>query len=89
MTKQIPLTDWAERHYAPPPSRRTLQAWAREGRIYPEPVLVGREYRVLEDAEYVPPRRAVRLSKITVLDSQDSVVNDIIQSGKTQKRRQA
>jgi|GEM_PF-420238 len=89
MSKQIPLQDWAARHYDPPPAIRTLRAWARDGRIYPEPVLVGREYRVREDAVYQPPRRPLRIQPITVLDSQDSVVNDIIASGKTSQRRQA
>lgn len=89
MAKQIPLQDWAARHYDPPPSIRTLRSWARDGRIYPEPVMVGREYRVREDAEYLPAQRSLRMPTISVIDSEDSVVNDIINSGKTSQRRQA
>jgi len=83
MSKWITLQDWAAQHYAPPPSIRTLRAWVRDGRIAPAPVLHGREYRVLEDAAYSPPQRTLRMPPITVLQSQDSVVNDIINSGKT------
>lgn len=87
--KQIPLTDWAARHFDPPPPIRTLRAWVREGRIQPQPILVGREYRAREDAVYVPQQRRLTLQPITVLQSEDPIVNDIIASGKTQKRRQA
>lgn len=48
--KHIPLQDWAERHFDPPPAIRTLRNWARNGLIQPKPVLVGREYRAREDA---------------------------------------
>lgn len=88
-SKQIPLADWAERHFDPPPPIRTLRTWAREGRIQPQPTLVGREYRAREDAVYVPPRGRVRIQPITVLQSEDPVVNEILASGKTEKRRQA
>ncbi|HKK06538.1 MAG TPA: excisionase [Gammaproteobacteria bacterium] len=87
--KQIPLQDWAERHFDPPPSIRTLRRWARQGRIAPAPELVGREYRVREDAAYVPPQRPLRVQPVVVLESEDPVVNDIIASGKTKERRQA
>lgn len=83
MPKQIPLQHWAERHYDPPPNIRTLRTWAREGRISPQPVLVGREYRVREDAVYSRTPRALRIPTITVLDSKDPIVNDIINSGTT------
>jgi len=89
ISKQIPLTEWAARHFDPPPSIRTLRRWAREGRISPRPVLVGREYRAAEDAIYVPPAANRPLGPVPVLDSTDPVVNDIINSGKTAQRRQA
>lgn len=76
----VPLQDWAELHFDPPPAIRTLRAWARKGRIYPKPVLVGREYRAREDAVYVPPQ-TYRPQEITVLSSEDSVVNDILNRG--------
>lgn len=89
VTKKITLQAWAERNYDPPPSRRTLRTMVREGRISPAPELVGREYRVSEDAVVLPPKRPLRLAPVTVLQSVDPVVNDIINSGKTSQRRQA
>lgn len=89
MGKQITLLEWAGRRYDPSPSIRQLQTWARLGRIQPAPVLVGREYRVDEDAVYVPARRAVRVAPVTVLESEDPVVNDILARGKTSHRRPA
>ena len=85
MSKKIPLTKWAEQHYDPPPSLRTLRAWARSRRIQPEPELTGREYRVSEDAVYVPPSPVLGAT-ITVIESQDSVVNAILR-GKTEQHR--
>lgn len=87
--KQIPLETWAARHYDPPPSIRTLRAWAKSGRIHPEPQMVGREYRVIESATYIPPARPVRLAPVTVLHSKDIIVNEIINRGKTSQPRQA
>ncbi len=89
MTKHIPLQDWAARHFDPPPAIRTLRTWARAGRIQPRPVLVGREYRAREDAVYVPPPRGLPSTPITVIESDDPIVRDIIASGPTQSRRQA
>lgn len=85
--KQILLEEWARRKFDPPPARRTLRAWAKD-RIFPRPVLVGRDYRVTEDAEYVPPQR-LSLPEITVLESDDPIVKNIITSGQTEKRRKA
>jgi len=89
MSKLIPLQTWAESNFDPPPTIRTLRTWVRKGFIHPKPVLVGREYRAREDAAYHPPTKPIRLQPITVLDSEDPVVNDIINSGQTQNRRQA
>lgn len=86
---KLPLLDWAKLRYDPPPSIRTLRAWVRDGRIYPEPELVGRGYRVQPDAIYVPPCRKLRIESIPVIHSRDPVVHEIFTSGKTQKRRQA
>lgn len=86
--KHIPLQDWAKRKFAPPPAIRTLRAWAKDGRIQPRPELVGREYRVREDAVYVPQTR-LRLQPITVLESDDPIVNEILGRGQTAKRRTA
>jgi len=80
--KHIPLTIWASERFDPPPSIRTLRRWVRDGRIHPEPILAGREYRVRRDAEYVPPGRSVRLDKVSVLKSEDPIVNAIL-SGQT------
>ena len=53
MSKKISLRTWAERNFDPPPCRETLRRWVRALKIYPEPVLVGREYYVEPDAKYV------------------------------------
>jgi hypothetical protein len=89
MTKRITLQQWDKKHFDPPHSTRTLRAWAKDGKIQPKPELIGREYRVMEDAVYVPTMRPLNIPPITVIESQDSVVNEIIASGQTQKQRQA
>jgi hypothetical protein len=90
MPKLIPITTWAARTYDPPPSIHTLRKWAREGRISPAPQLAGREYRVMEDAVYVQAARLrPRLPKITVLESDDPVVQAILNSGKTPQPKPA
>lgn len=83
MPKLIPLKDWADRHFSPPPSIRTLRNWANSDRIHPKPVLIGREYRVNEDASYHQSNDTIRIPPITVIHSEDSVVNDIIKNGQT------
>lgn len=88
--KYIPIATWAARRYDPPPSKHTLRMWCRTGRITPAPEIVGREYRVREDAVLLQPeKRHPRPPKITVLESDDPIVNDILNSGKTSKRRAA
>ena len=47
---KIPLSDWAARHYNPPPSLFTLRQWARSGEIYPPPEKCGKHWYVEEDA---------------------------------------
>jgi hypothetical protein len=83
--QMILLSIWAGRKFDPPPCQRTLQKWARDGRIYPKPIRIGRPYWVQEDAVIVKPQS---IPPITVLESKDPIVNDII-SGQTQNRRQA
>lgn len=51
---KIHLTTWAARHYDPPPSIRTLRAWAASGQIVPAPEKVGRNWMVEERAVRVP-----------------------------------
>jgi len=46
----IPLTDWAARRYARPPTIDTLRRWVREGQIHPPPERAGRLYQVDEHA---------------------------------------
>lgn len=84
--KQIPLITWAQQHYDPLPSIHTLRRWCREGRIFPHPVLVGRDYRVREDATYTPASRPISLAPVTVLQSKDQIVNAIISGPTTQPR---
>lgn len=80
--KEIPLLVWAQQRYDPLPSIHTLRRWCREGRICPQPVLVGRDYRVVSDAVYVPFKRPLRMTVLTVLKSKDPIVSKII-NGKT------
>jgi hypothetical protein len=53
MSKKITLKAWAEARFDPPPSAKTLQRWARDCRIFPLPVKVGRDWRVDADARYI------------------------------------
>ena len=57
MSKQITLLAWAAVRFDPPPSLWTLRRMAREGRIEPAPVKVGKSYFVPEDAQPVDPSR--------------------------------
>jgi predicted site-specific integrase-resolvase len=47
------LSEWASRHYTPPPSAWVLRQWARNGEIYPPPERCGRHWYVEEDAQRV------------------------------------
>lgn len=57
---KVSLTVWAQLHYDPPPSIRTLRAWAATGQLHPEPELVGRCYMVEKTAVrvHLPPAAA-------------------------------
>lgn len=72
MPKKIRLTDWAERHYDPPPSGWVLRRWARDGEISPAPERVGREWYVLETAtrsgEASAPEPAADTHKLTLVE---------------------
>jgi hypothetical protein len=57
VTKKIPLEEWAQARYEPPPSIHTLRKWARECRIFPLPEKVGRAYYVEQDARYIDPNK--------------------------------
>jgi len=50
---KITLAKWAERNFDPPPHISTLRAWARDGKIYPPPLKVGRTYYVADDAVHI------------------------------------
>lgn len=52
---KVTLEKWAELNLDPPPSKTTLQAWARGGRFEPKAVKHGRRYYVDEDAQYCEP----------------------------------
>lgn len=53
---KVTLEKWAELNLDPPPSRATLQTWAREGRFEPKAVKHGRRYYVDQDAHYCEPQ---------------------------------
>lgn len=62
--QKLPLTDWAARQYAKPPTLATLRRWVREGKIYPAPELHGRAYVVEPEARYLVERPGPRLSLV-------------------------
>lgn len=81
--RYVPLTEWSRRKFDPPPSIRTLRQWARSGRIHPSPIRLGRQYRVKEDAEYVPDNKSAEFIEHVFTD--DPVVMEIINGGKAKK----
>lgn len=69
----IPLTEWASRRYAVPPSIDTLRRWVREGQIHPAPERAGRLYQVDENAVRVTQQAsAPRLSLVARLRAKDA-----------------
>lgn len=44
------LTEWAQKHFRKPPSLFTLRRMARDGEITPQPIKVGRDWQVEDDA---------------------------------------
>lgn len=78
MKKLIPLRKWAEMQFSSPPTIRTLRRWVRDGRISPQPILVGREYQVNEDAVYVPKPEKYQPLDLITSNTSDPVVNEII-----------
>lgn len=85
----VTLTEWDKKLFAKPHGRNTLRKWAREGKIQPRPILVGREYQVEEDAKYVQPnnsrlqrlRQAATMQNDTPLDDIDPRVLEILSHG--------
>lgn len=53
MGPKITLTAWAAKHFDPPPVENTLRIWARNGRIVPAPLKIGRTYFVEPDAIHI------------------------------------
>ncbi len=51
---KITLEAWADRTFDPAPTLPTLRTWARQKRIQPDPVKVGRTWYVEETAQYCP-----------------------------------
>lgn len=59
---KIKLSDWAARHYNPPPSMWVLRRWVRDSEIFPPPEKVGCSYYVEETATRLvenEPRRSL------------------------------
>lgn len=50
---KITLDTWAKQRFDPPPHVNTLRAWARDGKIIPAPVKIGRAYFVEAKAMHV------------------------------------
>lgn len=50
---KVTLTTWAARHFEQPPVENTLRIWARQGRIVPTPVKIGRTYYVEPTAQHI------------------------------------
>ncbi|WP_332848675.1 excisionase [Massilia sp. S19_KUP03_FR1] len=53
LPRYITLDEWAASQFSRPPHYNTLIAWVRDGRIHPQPVKIGRAWRVRPHAEYV------------------------------------
>jgi hypothetical protein len=51
--RKITLTAWASRNFEQPPVENTLRIWAREGRIVPTPIKIGRTYYVDPGAQHI------------------------------------
>lgn len=47
---KLTLIDWNKNYFARPRSRRMLSRYIRDGKIFPAPVKVGREYEVEDSA---------------------------------------
>lgn len=50
---KISLETWAKSKFQPAPHPNTLRAWARDGKIIPAPVKIGRAYYVESAARHV------------------------------------
>ena len=79
--RYIPLRVWANRLFNPAPSIRTLRVWARAGRIDPPAIIAGNQYRVREDACYVPRRVTFGVRGNNAPYSDDPVVAGILNRG--------
>ncbi|ENO7353627.1 excisionase [Morganella morganii] len=44
--KRVTLSDWNNSYFAKPKSKRTLYRYISEGRLYPAPEKVGRDYEI-------------------------------------------
>lgn len=53
MIPKVTLERWAAPRYDPPPHRKRLQRWARDGWIYPMPEKVGKTYYAEPDAVFI------------------------------------
>ena len=49
----ISLAKWAAERFTPTPHPNTLRAWARDGKVVPAPVKIGRAYYVRPDARHI------------------------------------
>lgn len=61
---KIPLQDWAELNYNPPPSLWVLRKWVRAGQIYPPPEKVGVTYYVESTARRQTTRRPTLVERM-------------------------
>lgn len=68
--RRIALQTWARLTYGDDaPSVKTLRRWAREGKIWPQPVKHGRSYFVDPSAEYVATRRTPTHAPTTIREA--------------------
>ncbi len=61
--KQVTLAAWGSTAFSPPLSLWTVRKMAKEGRIDPQPVKIGRTYYVQEDARPMDPNRKPTLAE--------------------------
>ena len=64
MAKLQKLREWADSQFGEcaPKSDETLRRWVRDGKIFPRPRKIGRDYAVRSDAQYIHPNDPTTLA---------------------------
>ena len=79
MARTILLSEWAKDEFGEPiPCSVTLNKYAKNGMIYPQPVKAGRSWRVDAGARFVG-----MTVKAVIKDSDNTVLKRILEDGQT------